>query len=539
MAPSPLDPRDALVDALLAEAQRAESAGQREVARRRYESALYLIGTPERARESSRILRRVGWLYLLDGELEIGLDTLGAALAVAECHGDESSVAHATNAIAIGHWQRGDLDEAERLYREAARRARDAGEAQLEAMVEQNLGIIAGIRGDIPAALRHYEASLARYRALGLSDYVGKVLANIGMAHADHENWEAAERTYEEALAHCRAHGDVTTSLMVRANLAETLIGRRDFQRAQLVCEEVLREARTLGDTRALAEVHKHNGVIARELGRVEESEEFLRLAFEGAQSREDLLLAAETAREQAELYTMLHRNRETLQSLSTSHRLFSRLRAQRDLADVTRRLGRLESRFEALVRRWALSIESKDRYTYGHCERVADYACALARELGMDEPTLFWFRIGALLHDVGKIVVPSDVLNKNGPLTPEERAIMERHPDAGVELIRDVELPWDVLPMVRSHHERWDGKGYPQRLAGEDIPYVARILGVADVFDALTTDRPYRKAFSHEEALVMMRADSGRAFDPQILDAFLRIAPRLQDAPPALRLVS
>jgi putative nucleotidyltransferase with HDIG domain len=157
-----------------------------------------------------------------------------------------------------------------------------------------------------------------------------------------------------------------------------------------------------------------------------------------------------------------------------------------------------------------------------------------------MDEPTLFWFRIGALLHDVGKIAVPSDVLNKNGPLTPEERAIMERHPDAGVELLRDVELPWDVLPMVRSHHERWDGKGYPQRLAGEAIPYVGRILCVADVYDALTTDRPYRKAFSHEEAIVMMRADSGRAFDPAILDAFLRIAGSLRaNETPALRLVS
>ena len=156
-----------------------------------------------------------------------------------------------------------------------------------------------------------------------------------------------------------------------------------------------------------------------------------------------------------------------------------------------------LEQRFYDIVSAWARSIESKDPYTLGHCERVADYACAILRALDPDQSTLFWFRIGALLHDVGKINVPTEVLNKPGKLTPEERALMESHPVAGVELLKDVEFPWDVLPMVRSHHERWDGRGYPDRLTGEDIPLNARVLALADVFDALTTDRPYRPAFA------------------------------------------
>lgn len=100
----------------------------------------------------------------------------------------------------------------------------------------------------------------------------------------------------------------------------------------------------------------------------------------------------------------------------------------------------------------------------------------------------------------------------------------MESHPEAGVELLRDVEFPWDVIPMIRGHHERWDGHGYPDRLAGDAIPLSARILGVADVYDALTTDRPYRKAFESADALKLMEADSGRAFDPAILDRFVRI---------------
>jgi HD-GYP domain-containing protein (c-di-GMP phosphodiesterase class II) len=119
---------------------------------------------------------------------------------------------------------------------------------------------------------------------------------------------------------------------------------------------------------------------------------------------------------------------------------------------------------------------------------------------------------------------VPIEVLNKPGKLTPEERAIVERHPAAGVELLQDVEFPWDVLPMVRSHHERWDGTGYPDRLAGDAIPLNARILCVADVFDALTTDRPYRAGFSREKTFEIMGQDSGKAFDADLLARFQRL---------------
>jgi putative nucleotidyltransferase with HDIG domain len=176
---------------------------------------------------------------------------------------------------------------------------------------------------------------------------------------------------------------------------------------------------------------------------------------------------------------------------------------------------------FLHIVSLWGQSIESADRYTQGHCQRVADRACALASAVGFDGGTLLWFRMGALLHDVGKIEVPPEILNKPGPLTPEERAVMERHPDAGVALIDDIEFPWDVRPMVRHHHEAWDGSGYPGHLAGEEIPLSARILCVADVYDALATDRPYRKAFSHDRTLDIMQADAGRIFDPALFAVF------------------
>jgi putative nucleotidyltransferase with HDIG domain len=187
-------------------------------------------------------------------------------------------------------------------------------------------------------------------------------------------------------------------------------------------------------------------------------------------------------------------------------------------------RVNGLEDRFYSVVMQWAWTIESKDAYTRGHCERVASYASALARDVGFDDTTMFWFRIGALLHDVGKIVVPSEILNKPGRLTADERAVMQRHAAAGADLVSSIEFPWDILPMIRGHHERWDGCGYPDGLAGEAIPLCARIICVADVFDALTTDRPYRRGYSREKALEIMAADRDTAFDAALFTRFERL---------------
>ena len=422
------------------------------------------------------------------------------------------------------------------MYREVGRMARVAEDKPLVAMVEQNLGVIASMHGDTVTALKHHSASLEQYRVLGLKEELGRQLSNIGLAYARLGRLDQADAAYREASSVARECGDTWTRLMVELNQVDLLIVRGDFEEARVLCHRVLSDAGEIRETRLLAETYKHYGVIARETRELAESEKFLGMAYEQAMAREDLLLAAETAREQAELFLAMGRNRDTLQALSTSHRLFTKLRAQRDLADVTLRLRHLEHRFHHLVEQWAQSIESKDAYTLGHCQRVADYACAIATDMGFDETTLFWFRVGALLHDVGKIVVPSDILNKPGSLTPEERAIMERHPTAGVELLRDVEFPWDVVPMIRGHHERWDGHGYPDGLAGESIPLAARILCVADVYDALTSQRPYRRAFETREALQLMSADAGRQFDPEILTRFFRLVPRLSD-PSAVKL--
>jgi len=511
------------VEALVEKAQQAERSGRREQSRQHYEAALSLLG-PGDGTAAVAIIRRVIRSYVDDGQFDAAFDCCELALAIADALDDVDARAHARNLLAIAHLQRGDLDDAAREFSRALEIASTSGDERLTAMIAQNLGIIASLRGDLVAALDHYGASLITYRAAGLRDYVGPVLNNMGLVYTQLDRLDEAQAAYDDAVVACIQTGDIPHQLLALINSASLWIARGDVARAAGLCEMVLTTATAASDYRALGETYKHLGVIARMRGDLAESERQLSAAYDSAMSREDLLLAAETAREQAELYEIMGKNRDTLQSLTLSHRLFTKLRAQLDLADLQRRVSRLEDRFYLVAARWGQTIESKDAYTLGHCERVADYACVLARDVGFDDITMFWFRMGAVLHDVGKIVVPSEILNKPGPLDADERAVMERHAAAGGDLLREIDFPWDILPMVRGHHERWDGRGYPDGLAGENIALSARITCVADVFDALTTDRPYRPAFSHDEAMSMMAANSGKMFDPELFARFERL---------------
>ena len=236
-------------------------------------------------------------------------------------------------------------------------------------------------------------------------------------------------------------------------------------------------------------------------------------------------LAEAEAQRELALVLRAQDRNRESLEALNRAHSLFSSLQAKHDQADINRRIGQLEEDFLSLVRNWGESIEAKDRYTRGHCQRVADYACMLAERAGLSDREMIWFRMGALLHDLGKTEVPEEILNKPGRLTEEERAVMEQHTVIGDEMLAHIPFPWDIRPMVRSHHERWDGNGYPDRLSGERIPYPARILRFADIFDALTTTRSYRQPLTPEQALKLMEDDDG-SFDPVLFEVFRDLFP-------------
>ncbi len=506
------------IRALVDRAKAAEREGRWSEAALSYES---LVRDPL-AQDHTRLsaLRWLGRVYLEQGNRGAAIDVLEAAVAAATQAGSPSAIAQALNVVAIVHQTGGDLDRAELMYREARGTAESIGDSEALAMIDQNLGTVASIRGNVREALEAFHRSLAGYKALGLRDQAATVLNNIGLAHTDLGELDRAEAAYTEAAQAFGEEHDHPNELNVALNQVQLCIATGRFDEGQERVERLLSLTGEIAPSWR-GEVFRHVGVIARERGDYVRAAEYLGRASECADDGEDLLLQADVAEQLAELYWTQKRHRDMLAHLNKSHALYSRMKAQHRVAQVERRNAALESRFLEMAHHWGDSIESKDHYTQGHCERVAFFACVLADSAGMDSRSLFWFRLGALLHDIGKIIVPTEVLNKAGDLTDDEWTIMKRHPLAGLELVADIDFPGDVRAIIRNHHERWDGTGYPDGLAGTDIPFAARILCVADVYDALTTARSYRESMSHARAVEVMRESQGQ-FDPELLEAFV-----------------
>jgi HD-GYP domain-containing protein (c-di-GMP phosphodiesterase class II) len=510
------------VDRCLELASAAEGRADWDAARAAYHDVLVAARSTHDRQLVARIFRRIARCHAEASEWGPAQECVEVARLTAKANSDLAGVAHADNLEGIIAQMRGDLLTAERQYRIALDSARRTSDAGLLAMLHQNLGTLASIRGEHRRARAQYEASLRGYRALGINRQVGGLLDCLGMLHTRLGEWPEAERYFTDAMRTCLADANKAGYWRARANRAEMFVVRKRWKKARSECRRILLGARDDCSGPWIAETYKLLGVVERECGNPRSAIGHLGRALDIAVQREDCLLEAEVLREMASAHHACEEYRETLAALNRSHAIFERLSARPDLSDIARRRGRLETQFLRLVHEWGSSIESADRYTQGHCERVADLACSLAADYGIEESSMLWFRMGALLHDVGKITIPIEVLNKAGPLTEREFEQMKLHPVAGEVLLAGVEFPWDVKPMVRHHHERWDGRGYPDQLAGEEIPLTARILCIADVYDALTTTRSYRAAYSPDHAARIMASESARGFDPELLALFL-----------------
>jgi putative nucleotidyltransferase with HDIG domain len=179
---------------------------------------------------------------------------------------------------------------------------------------------------------------------------------------------------------------------------------------------------------------------------------------------------------------------------------------------------------YDATIAGWSRAMDLRDKETEGHTQRVTDLTLKLARSIGIDESQLTHIRHGALLHDIGKMGVPDNILLKADELTEAEWKEMRKHPDFAYNMLSSIRYLQPALDIPYCHHEKWDGTGYPRGLKGEVIPLSARIFAVADVWDAITSDRPYRRGWSKEAALEYIREQSGKYFDPDVVEQFLRV---------------
>lgn len=191
---------------------------------------------------------------------------------------------------------------------------------------------------------------------------------------------------------------------------------------------------------------------------------------------------------------------------------------------DLQRSNVELGLAYDATIEGWSRTLDLRDKETEGHTRRVADMTIRLALLMGVEKDAIVHIRRGAILHDIGKVAIPDEILFKPGPLNEEEWGVMRQHPTIAVTLLAPINYLAPALEIPRWHHERWDGKGYPDRLNGEQIPFSARLFAVADVFDALTSDRPYRAAWSKPDAIHYIESQSGKYFDPRVVLEFMKL---------------
>ena len=450
-----------------------------------------------------------------------------AAVREAVRAGRQSVVVESLNALGAIAFELGDLQLGSRRFERALATARSIGYLRGEAAALVNLGAIANVKGEYATAIRHYRRGRWAYRRAGSPIGEARALNNLGMVLADLGRWEAATRCYERSREFAAQGGDEDLLGLISINATEVWLALQDRERARASVDEASRHFRRADDPVGRAEVARFRGEIERARGRARRSETLFRIAAEGGRRLDAPLTEAEALRDLGHLYLAEGRHRSALECFGRSSRLFRRLEAARDLEDMRGRVQELEGLILEIVKRIGLEVESRDHYLYGHSARVAEYAVAIACDLGFDPEAMKGILVAGYLHDVGKLQVDPDILNKAGRLTEAEMDAVRLHPVLGVEHLAGFELPWEIEATIRGHHERWDGTGYPDGLAGERIPLGARILLVADVYDALTTSRSYRDPWTREQALTYLEMSAGTLSDPAITRLFVEIARR------------
>lgn len=504
---------------LLEEAQRHDSSGRMDEAIRWYNAAINAAEAKDEGAVLAIALRLMGIVHHRRGDPERARTLCRRSHEVALALGDDLLVAEVLNTLGGFDLEGGDYDGARRTFRQAL--LRDGENGAVRGRIRQNLGILANIQGDISEALDHYRHSLEAFEES--DDNRGRAISfhNLGMINCDLERWDEAHDYFSRSRAIADAIGDVHLEGLCSLNITEVHLARQQFEDARTSAEAALEVFNQLGAQDGRAAAYRFLGILYREIGKPAVAEARLTLSLELASKGHFPLEEAEALRELAVLYQSQGRNQEALNNLNAAHRVFRRLAAKVDLVDVAAKVTKLEGIFLQVIREWGQSIESVDRYTHGHCGRVADYALRMAKALALGEAELTAIRLGAYLHDLGKVRVPHEILNKDGPLTPEEFTIIKRHPVWGLELLATIEFPWDIKPIIRWHHEKYDGTGYPDGLQGDEIPLAAQIVCIADVYDAMTTTRSYRPAMEPEVALEQMRI-SRSWWHPDVFDAFM-----------------
>jgi putative nucleotidyltransferase with HDIG domain len=490
-----------------------------------YQKVLNICRDSAHLTVKSETFTQIAQLVAKQGDHERALGFLQRAIASFRRLDDRPGICRALRNLGVIYVELGEFEEAQSTYTEAIALAGSTNDRILYADLVNNLGAIVNMRGNPERSLELYQESLEIYTTQNEIRKGAYTRNNIAITLLERGDLDTAYVHFAAALAIAEKIKDASLALIVNINLADLYLKRGETSEATRHCRA--------------AELHLYNGGIRSGhlvetkmiLGRIALAEANLTAAHDlfnyaleiareiGAQFQE-----AEVLVERGMLMQRQEKPFEALADLESAYQLYKVVRADGRKAKTEQLISSIELLYLQVFDSISRDVDKKDPYTKGHSDRVAAMALLLAREIGLKGNNLKAIVAGALLHDIGKIRISDAVLNKPGRLTDEEFAEIKRHPQHGIELLEGKTIPWDVRPIILYHHERVSGAGYPIGLKGDDIPLGARIVCIVDVFDALTSDRVYRAAYSSEKAFEIMLKESGTTFDAVLLHSFIQM---------------
>ncbi len=498
------------------------SQGKHEEAIQEYQKILKFCRDSSHLTVKSETFMQVGQLLAKQGDHDRALGYLQRAIGAYRRLKDRAGICRALRNLGVIYVELGEFEEAEMNYDEAIRIAEEIGEQMLYADLVNNLGTIMNMKGNWKKALELYQQSLQIYEAHNEIRKSAYTTNNIAITLSEQGMNDAAFDDFRKAHEIATSIKDASLILIVDINLADLYLKRGALSAAREHCRKAEQYLLDAGLTNGhLVETKKTAGKIAYHEKDYDTALKYFNEALDVSRQIGTQYLEAEVLMERGVLYRATERHLDALTDLELSYHVYTSLKVEGKREQTEKVIQSIEKLYLDIFYSMAEDVDQKDKYTKGHSDRVASLALLLARELGLRTNMVKTIVAAGLLHDIGKIRIDDKVLKKAGKLSADEFRHIQKHPELGVELLRGKEFPWDIKPLILHHHERLSGAGYPLGLKGEDIPLGARIICVADVFDALTSDRVYRSAFDTRKALDIMNEESGTTFDPVLLKCF------------------
>lgn len=469
----------------------------------------------------AQALKTRGKLLRCKARWDEALKAYRLALSIYEKLNNKYGLSDIYNSMAITNFERGNWDEAEKQYLHALDLIEETSPA-LSAKIYNNLGALYNARGNSDKAISTYLRSIPDFERseniLGLA----QVYNNLGMSFANKGDWQNAASYYEKSLQLSRKLDEQDLIALTYLNLAQLHVNTQSPAQAQEYCKLALGILQQIDDQLGIAEAHKILGVTER----LNKNWSKARYHFEQSIMLNEKLSSplglAEAYLEFGLACKDAGKHEEAHSLLSKSLTIFEKLKAKKNIESVRTEVTRLDKLYLNIIEALGAAVENKDPYTMGHSSRVAYYSLLLAKKLMLPPETIKGILIAAYLHDIGKIYVEDEILNKPGKLTSLEFEVIKRHPEMGVASLSAVEFPWEVKQYILHHHERYDGSGYPCGLKGDEIPIGAQIIAIADFFDAMTSERSYRPAWSQAQAISIIVNNRNVLFGGIIVDTFV-----------------